>query len=138
VVFDYRYVTGGGNSQRTHRQTVFYVTGDALRLPSFSLRPENFLHRIGELFGFRDIDFERRPEFSRLFLLRGEEEEAIRKAFGDGVLRFFEERPGTCATGGVSELLFWRPGSFVAPDALEELIHDGEDLFARLAQERGP
>lgn len=130
VVFDYSYVTGGGNSQRRHRQTVFYATNDALRLPSFSLRPERFYHRVAGAFGYHDINFEDRPEFSRLFLLRGEDEASIRAAFNDAVADFFEQRPGTCAAGVGRELLFWRPGRAASPESIEELVREGYELAA--------
>jgi hypothetical protein len=136
LVFDYRYVTGGGKSRRTHQQTVFYATREELDLPAFSLRPEHLLHRFASLLGYQDIDFPRRPEFSMRFLLRGEDEPRIRAAFGEGVLRFFEERLRTCAGGSGSELLFWRPGSFATPEEVEQLIEDGEQLAARFLEVR--
>jgi hypothetical protein len=132
VVFDYEYQTGGGKSQQTHRQTVCYVTHDDLRLPAFSLRPEHFFHRIASAFGFRDINFERRPEFSRLFLLRGGDEAAIRAAFHDDVLEFFEQRAGCCAAGDGRELLYWRAGRFAAAEQVEALVADGNELTLRL------
>jgi hypothetical protein len=136
IVFDYTYVTGGGNSQRRHRQTVFYATRESLDLPSFSLRPESFLHRVAGLVGYQDIDFERRPEFSRLFLLRGEDEAGVRAAFETPVLRFFEQRPGTCAAGVRNELLFWRPGGYASPEEVEALIREGEELADQLSRTR--
>jgi hypothetical protein len=54
VLFDYQYETGGGNSHAVHKQTVCYVVDDALDLPAFSLRPENFFHRVGAMFGYQD------------------------------------------------------------------------------------
>jgi hypothetical protein len=131
VIFDYTYITGGGNSQRVHRQTVFYATSDRLTLPSFSMRPENFLHRVGSIFGYQDIDLERRPEFSRMFLLRGADEAAVRAAFTDAAAEFFERRAGTCAAGIGRELLYWRAGRRVDPGELEALVRDGLDLAER-------
>jgi hypothetical protein len=131
VVFDYAYTTGGGNSQRRHRQTVFYTTSDALSLPSFSLRPEHFFHRVAGVFGYQDIDLRDRPAFSQLFLLRGDQEERVRTAFAGRVADFFERRPGTCAAGVGRELLFWRPRRRAKPEEVQTLIDDGLDLAAR-------
>lgn len=133
VVFDYSYVTSSGKSSQTHRQTVFYATGDALKLPTFSLRPEHFLHRVGAMFGYQDINLERRPVFSEQFLLRGEDETRVRAAFTDTVADFFERRPRVCAAGRGHELLYWRPGRFVPAAELEKLLRDGYDLAARFA-----
>lgn len=131
VLFEYSYTVSSGKSQQTHRQTVFYATSDALRLPSFSLRPENFLHRIAGAFGYQDIDLEGRPEFSRMFLLRGEDEAEVRAAFTDVVAEFFEARSGMCAAGAGHEVLFWRPGRLAKAEQLEELIGDGFELANR-------
>lgn len=133
VLFDYAYTTGGGNSQATHRQTVFYAVADGLRLPSFSLRPEHFFHKIGAKLGMQDIDLERRPEFSRMFLLRGEDESAVRDAFTETVAEFFERRPHTCAAGLGRELLFWKPSRLVKPEELEAFIEEGMALAGRFS-----
>jgi hypothetical protein len=110
VVFEYEYTTGSGKSRKTHRQTVFYGTGPHLDLPGFTLRPETFFHRVGELFGYQDIDLEKRPVFSRMFLLRGAHQAAVRAVFTDAVAEFFERRPRMCAAGARHELLYWQPG----------------------------
>jgi hypothetical protein len=136
VVFDYTYAVSSGKTQQTHRQTVFYATSDALRLPSFSLRPEHFMHRVAGVFGYQDIDLEGRPEFSRMFLLRGEDEARVREVFTDDVAAFLEHRPRTCAAGAGRELLFWRPGRLARPDELEALIREGTELAARLGAGR--
>jgi hypothetical protein len=128
VVFDYAYTVSAGNSTHTRRQTVFFATGDMLALPSFSLRPENFFHRVGAMFGYQDIDLERRPEFSRMYLLRGEAEDRVREVFGDGVVDFFERRPQCCAAGLRRELLYWRTSRLAPPAEIEVLIRDGHEL----------
>lgn len=133
VVFDYAYTTGGGNSQRRHRQTVFYTTNEELDLPSFSLRPEHFLHRVAGVFGYQDIDLRSRPTFSHLFLLRGELEGRVRSAFTDTVVDFFERRRGTAAAGTGRELLFWRPGGLAKPEEVGTLIDEGLELANRFA-----
>jgi hypothetical protein len=131
VLFEYSYTTSSGRSQQTHRQTVLYATSDELRLPSFSLRPENFLHRIAGAFGYQDIDLDGRPEFSRMFLLRGEHDADVRAAFNDAVAEFFEAHGGMCAAGTGRELLYWRPGRVAKPEELETLIADGFELARR-------
>lgn len=133
VLFDYLYTTGAGKSRRVHRQTVCYVTGDALDLPAFSLRPERFFHRIAALLGHDDIDLDQHPDFSRAFLLRGGDEAAVRHAFHADVVAFFDARPGTCAAGSGHELLFWRPGRVLRPAQREELVAETLELTGRFA-----
>jgi hypothetical protein len=131
VVFDFSYTVSSGKSSQTHTQTVFYATSDLLRLPSFSLRPEHFFHRIAGALGFRDINFDHRPIFSRAFLLRGENEAAVRRAFTDRVLEYFETRAGCCAAGLDHELLFWRPGKQVDPGELDAFVREGQEAAQR-------
>jgi len=65
TVFDYRYVTGSGKNRRTHRLTCVLVKADLPLIP-LRIRREHFFDRLGEAFGFDDIDFES-AEFSRRF-----------------------------------------------------------------------
>jgi hypothetical protein len=134
VLFEYSYTVSSGNSSHTMTQTVFYGTSDDLNLPSFSLRPEHFFHRVAGMLGYQDINFDGRPEFSRLFLLRGENEARIRAVFGDPVLEFFERHPGCCAAGMNREVLFWRPGKRLEVHELESFINEGYDLAGRLVE----
>jgi len=78
AVFDYFYVTGSGKSRHIHSQTVVYLEPPNLRVPYFSLRPENFMHKFISALGYQDIDFGQRPAFSEQYLLRGQDEPAIR------------------------------------------------------------
>jgi hypothetical protein len=133
VVFDYRYTTGAGNSQSTHHQTVFYAVSDALQLPTFSLRPQRFFHSIAKAFGYQDIDLERRPVFSEMFLLRGDDESRVRPVFSDAVAEFFELHAGVCAAGVGRELLYWRPGRRAGGDEIDSFIEEGLELAGRFA-----
>jgi hypothetical protein len=133
VIFDYAYTTGGGKSQQTHRQTVIYATSDGLTLPSYSLRPEHFLHSIAKAFGYQDIDIENRPTFSEMFLLRSDDEAGVRTAFTEPVLAFFESRPDACSAGISREVLYWRAGKRVGAEQLEALVADGYALARAFA-----
>ena len=131
VLFDYTYTTGGGKSQSTHRQTVFYAVSDTMDVPTFSLRPQHFFHSIAKVFGYQDIDLERRPVFSDMFLLRGDDEVRVRNAFGGAVAEFFEMHPGVCAAGVGGEMLYWRPGKRVGGDDIESFVREGMELAGR-------
>lgn len=131
VLFDYSYTTGGGKSQTTHRQTVLYAVSDTLDIPTFSLRPQHFFHGIAKVFGYQDIDLERRPVFSDMFLLRGDDEVRVRDAFSGTVAEFFEMHPGVCAAGAGREVLYWRPGKRVGGDDIESFVRQGLELAGR-------
>jgi len=78
---DYRYTVGRGKSATTCRFTVCILEKAGLGLPHSFLRPQNLFDALGKLLGGQDIDFAEDPEFSRAFVLQGEEEGAIRSRF---------------------------------------------------------
>ena len=94
AIFDYRYTTSSGENHQTVNQTVALMESEALQIPSFTMRPESFFHRLGEVFGLKDIDFETHPEFSKMFLLKSDQEEQVREYFDSSVLSFFETKQG--------------------------------------------
>lgn len=90
AVFDYRYIVGHGKNRSIHNQSVVYFEPRDLDLPFFSLRPERVFHKIISAFGYQDIDFGNRPDFSSRYLLRGPDEGAVRQSFNDALLGFYE------------------------------------------------
>lgn len=129
AVFDYVYVTGSGKHRQVHYQSVVYLEPANLRLPYFSLRPENFLHKVFTVFGYQDIDFGQRPEFSRNYLLRGQDELAIRQTFNDRLLSFYENYAGTCTDAGGSQLLLFRAGHRFEPHEIQSYLSLGLNLL---------
>ena len=122
AVFDYTYVTGSGKNRQTHFQSVVYLEPANLAIPYFSLRPEGFLHKIFTAFGYQDIDFGQRPEFSRQYILRGQDEPAIRQTFNDRLLTFYESYPGTSTDGGGNQLLVYRGGYRFQPQEIQSYV----------------
>ena len=108
AMFDYIYVIGSGRNRTTHFQSVTYLEPANLRSPYFSLRPEGFFTKLLSAFGYQDIDFGQRPEFSKKYLLRGQDEMAIRQAFNDQLLSFFETYQGTSVDAGNNQLFVFR------------------------------
>ncbi|MEC9473853.1 MAG: hypothetical protein VX584_04130, partial [Actinomycetota bacterium] len=70
------------------------LDAEDLQLPTFVIRPENLFHKIGSTFGYQDIDFDAHPTFSKRYLLRGPDEEAIRNTFTDEFLSSYERHKG--------------------------------------------
>jgi len=125
AIFDYRYVTGSGKHRHTWNHSVVCFRFGGTNLPAFSLRPENISHKIGAWFGSQDIDFESHPGFSRRYLLRGNQEKAIRELFNTAVLDFYEAKPGLCTEGGGDMLLFYRSGVRAKPEAIRAFMEEG-------------
>lgn len=129
TIMDYRYTTGGGKNSHTWVQTVILYQCSRLHLPVFTLRPENLFHKIGNAFGYQDIDFDSNPTFSRQYLLRGTEEQAIRNLFSDACLLYYEQHKGLCTEGTGDKLAFYRSSKRVPPPKLRSFIEEGSAVF---------
>lgn len=134
AIFDYRYTTGGGKNKQTHQQTVICFQSSKLSLPAFELRPENFLHKVGQAFGYQDIDFETHPVFSKQFILRGEDEAAIREFFTPLRLQFFESLLGVSVETSPERLIFYRARKRAKPAEIRSLMKDGFSVFGELSR----
>ena len=120
-LFDYRFTTGGGKSQHVHRYTVAVFPEAGPTLPEFDLAPESVLSRIGQIFGYQDIDFPEDEGFSRQYLLRGRDEGAIRSALHP-IRGLLVDRPGWCIQvrrGSVA--VFRREGTW-KPEEIPETL----------------
>ncbi len=90
TVFDYIYTRGAAKKHPTTlRQTVILFEPEGENFPEFTLRPEGAFDKMFSAFGYQDIDFNERPEFSRQYILRGQDETAIRRLFSDRVFSFY-------------------------------------------------
>lgn len=66
------------------------------KIPVFSMEKEGVLGKIFDrvmaFTGYKDIDFEMYPDFSKKFLLMGNNESEIRSFFTEEIVRFFENQ----------------------------------------------
>lgn len=128
AVFDYYYVLGSGKNRTTYNQSVVYFEPANLNLPPFSLRPEHAFHKIISAFGYQDIDFGNRPDFSSKYLLRGPDERAVRSIFTDALLGFYEMNEGTSTDGGGNQLFIFRQNRRPAPHETQTFLNWGLQL----------
>ncbi len=75
---DYQYTTyhstARGRSSKVHKQTICILAKEGLDLPGTFLRGQVALFDwVGEKFGAQDIDFGEDPEFSKAFVIKGDE-----------------------------------------------------------------
>ncbi|HWN09333.1 MAG TPA: hypothetical protein VNO50_08750 [Pyrinomonadaceae bacterium] len=131
ALFDYTYTTGSGKHQSTHYQSVAYFEHRDLNLPFFSLRPENFMHKLISALGYQDIDFNNRPTFSSQYLLRGNDEQRIRSTFDDALLAFYEVNPGVSTDGGGNQIFVFREGHHTPPEQIRAFIDWAAELQRR-------
>jgi len=91
-IFDYRYTIGHGKHSQTYSQTYAMMLSNDFRVPRFSLNTQHFFHKIGKVFGLKDIDFKDYPVFSKKYLLKSQDEDMIRMLFVPEVLDFFQRQ----------------------------------------------
>lgn len=94
IVFDYRFTTGSGKHQHTTTETIVMLPGANHALPDLRMAPESPLTKVWEAFGYQDIDIDSSPEFSRQYVLKGANEEAIRTALYPKATSYFGEHAG--------------------------------------------
>jgi hypothetical protein len=131
-VLDYRYTTGSGKNSSTARQTVVAVATGGAVLPDFTLARENFFHKIGQAFGYQDIDFEGFPEFSKKFLLRGADEEAIRGVFSARLIDAYIDGEANNVEVRGGWLLIYRHGKRLKPELIQGRIESAFTLLFEL------
>ena len=123
-IFDYRYRTESGKNSSTHFHTIVHIKSPLMNSPAFSLAPESPFHRISNFFGMNDIDFDMYPEFSRQYLLKGAEEEAIRKLFNREKLTFFTDNPQFSVEGQNDEMIIFKGRGRVKVHELQHYLKE--------------
>jgi hypothetical protein len=130
AIFDYRYTVGHGKNAHTYSQSVVYFQSERLSLPFFSLRPEGFGHKLISALGYQDIDFANRPAFSKKYLLRGEDEQGIRRVFHNAVLDYFENNLKLNTDGGGNEIFFYQQNVRVVPQNVRAFLGWGVNMLS--------
>ena len=130
TLFDYQYTIGHGKSSNTVYQTITRMQSDLFRLPVFLLFPETFLAKMGKMFGRADINFSDSPEFSRRYILRGDDEAAIRALFTPALRQVLEKQDRLTIEGAGSLLFIFRKGRRLKPDQLPARIEQDKRIAA--------
>lgn len=86
LLFDYRYTTGSGKNQTTHRLSALIARVD-VHCPYLLIRPESFFDKVGDFLGFGDIDFEF-EEFNRRFHVKGPDKKFAYDICHSGMMDF--------------------------------------------------
>ena len=126
--FDYNYTVGGGKSSRTYSLTVA-VFKSPNNIPQFYMRPEGFLDKIPEVFGYNDIDFAHREIFSKKYYLKSNDEIGIRSLFNDYVLEFFETHPGYYIESNNGYIAIYKY-TYINPDKYHQFIDDVKNIIS--------
>lgn len=131
IAFDFSYTEGTGKRATTYTQTVIRLDLPGMTLPSFEATPENFLTKLAQGVGFRDIEMDGRSAFNRLFRLKGQDEEAIREVFTPLILNYLEQPQSRnlCLEGAGDRLLVYRLNRRPKPEELEAFLEEGKTLL---------
>ena len=130
TLFDYQYTIGHGKSSNTVYQTITRMQSDLFRLPAFLLFPETLLAKMGKMFGRADINFPDSPEFSRKYILRGDDETAIRGLFTPALRQALEGQDRLTIEGAGPLLFIFRKGRRLKPDQLPARIEQDKRIAA--------
>ncbi|MGB0432524.1 MAG: hypothetical protein ACPGLV_18755, partial [Bacteroidia bacterium] len=117
---------------------VYHTTVQIIELPFeipvFSMEKEQFADRVLELAGLGDIDFEKNDQFSKNFLLHGDDKQAVTHFFNKKLRQFFlDHEIYHLESDGNSIMLFkyFRLASF---ENLKKMIEFGHDLSQKLLE----
>jgi hypothetical protein len=133
TVFDYAYEPRGSmrsDSNTKVKQTVTRMESGFLNLPKFVLFPGGFFEKMEVRFGQTDINFPDSPEFSRRYILRGDDEPAIRALFNPILRRALEGQFGVTIEGGSQLLFIFRAGVRQKPEELSGKIEQDKAIAA--------
>lgn len=132
-IFDYAFTVGSGKSAQHYHSSVVLFASPRLSLPSFSLRPEGLFSKLGAALGMQDIDFPSHPKFSGMFVLKAQNEPAVRALFSDELLTELESLKGISAEGNGSELLYFRLNRRTKAEEVRSLFDEAFTVFNRFA-----
>ena len=133
-LFDYSYSIGTTGYGRTVGQTIIRMHSPLLRLPPFSISPENTFSKIGKVFGYSDINFSEVPEFSRKYLLRGPYEAAVRQLFNSSIIQFFEQERDLTVEAAGDLMFLYRYNEQVKAEEMGTFVETGKRALALLLQ----
>lgn len=137
AIFEHSYRTTRKEDFDAHAETVVAFSHKDAMLPQFRLSPENLVDKLLSGLGFQDIDFPDDPKFSQAFLLRGQDESAIRKLFSHAVRAELLSHSELVIEGAGPILLVYRPSNrYLRPEEVMPLVDTAEHIFRLLSRSK--
>lgn len=130
VLFEYEYTVGYGRSRYTTHQTIGRLRAPLLKLPSFLLFPETLFSKIGVMFGRTDVNFPDSPNFSDQYILRGQDEPALRAIFSPALRIALAPLDHLTIEGADDTLFIFRTDRRVKPEDLLARIEEDKKILA--------
>ncbi len=91
-------------------------------IPQFTLEKESLFDTLSSKVVLTDIDFEKFPEFSDYYLLKGEDKEAITAYFNEPLIRYLEANRGYHIESNKKGLLIYKHDSSLKAEEIIKLI----------------
>jgi MFS superfamily sulfate permease-like transporter len=91
-LMDVEFYEGEFIAREVHKLTILLIS-PTIKIPKFRLDKERIFDRIAGMAGFEDHDIEGYEDFSKRFLLQGEDKEGINQFFSRELIFFFESHP---------------------------------------------
>ncbi|MDX6746262.1 SulP family inorganic anion transporter [Polaribacter sp. PL03] len=89
TIFDVRFSEGEMIAKQVIKATMLHIHTKK-KIPKFTLDKEGVFEYILHFAGYKDINIDNHPDFSKRFYLSGKNEEKIRAFFTDELILFFE------------------------------------------------
>ena len=135
-ISDVTFNEGDAFSAETFNTSLMVLKLNKL-IPVFTMEKEGLFEKIFDrvmaLTGFKDIDFEMYPDFSKRFLITGRNEAEIRAFFTDELIRFFESRQIYHIESNGEALILFNKIKLARTDETMALIEYTKDLAKLLA-----
>ena len=135
-ISDVTFNEGDAFSAETFNTTMMVLTLNK-KIPLFAMEKEGLFEKIFDrvmaLTGFKDIDFDMYPNFSKRFLITGKEETEIRAFFTDELIRFFENHQIYHIESNGDSLILFDKIKLARTDETIALIDYTKDLAKLLA-----
>ncbi|MGB0879865.1 MAG: SulP family inorganic anion transporter [Polaribacter sp.] len=88
-LFDIQFSEGEMIAKQVIKATMLYIESEK-NIPEFTLDKEGIFEKIYHFAGYKDIDIDNHPDFSKRFYLSGKNEAKIKEFFTDELILFFE------------------------------------------------
>lgn len=158
MLADYNFHRGTTKS-KTKETTLLTIQSNSLRLPPFALMPSGWLiDSLSSMVGYRDINFESHPQFSKQYLLRafdeddqgnefsryeeasssafkeGGNEQVVRELFSNELLDVLETNSGVSLEGRGNQFILRRfTNQRVPADELTAFVELGVKILSLLS-----
>ena len=134
-IADVTFSEGAAFTAETFNTTLM-VLKLSKKIPVFTIEKEGVFEKIFDRVmaytGYKDIDFEMYPDFSKKFLIMGNKESEIRSFFTDEIIRFFENHQIYRLESNGEALVFFDKIKLARTDETVAFIDYGKELATLL------